>query len=221
LSEEASGIPNQDKLYETALKLEARAEVENLMGRYAFMLTAGMYDEICGLFTQNQPDVRAEMNWGVYEGYSGILRCYANYHKNEICGPGVMAVHALTTPVIEVAGDHKTAKAVWVSPGNITGGMFSHDKVLRAYWAWMRYGCDFIYEDVWKIWHLHVYGLFMSQFDKSWTEQGDAHEMPDFPPEYAPDRPPTYSWAYSANGCTENVPAPPKPYMTFDRNDEY
>ena len=213
---------DQSKLNEMLLKHEARAEVENLMGRYAYMLTAGMYDEICGLFTQNQPDVRVEMNWGVYVGYRGILRCYANYHKNEICGPGVMAVHALTTPVIEVAGDLKTAKAVWISPGHITGGMFSRDKQLRAYWAWMRYGCDFIHEDdVWKIWHLHVYGLFMSPFDKSWVELGDAHEMPVFPPEYAPDRGPSYSWAYSPDKYTENVPAPPKPYETFDRADEY
>ena len=210
------------ELTKIVLRNEARGEIENLMGRYAFMLTAGMYDDICGLFTRNRPDVRVEMNWGVYDGYEGILRCYANYHKNEICGPGVMAVHALSTPVIEIAGNLKTAKAVWISPGHITGGMFSHDRVLRAHWAWMRYGCDFIREDEgWRIWHLHVYGIFMSPIDKSWVDLGDAHEMPEFPPEYAPDRGPTYSWAYSPDACTEFVPAPPRPYEAFDPADEY
>jgi len=209
-------------LQKVILKIEAKNEVENLMGRYAYMLTAGMYDDICELFTKNQPDVRVEMSWGVYEGYEGIIRCYAGYHKNEITGPGVMVVHALSTPVIEIAGDLCTAKAVWVSPGHITGGMFAHDRVLRAYWAWLRYGCDFIKEeDRWKIWHLHVYGLFMSPFEKSWLELGDAHEMPELPPEYAPDRGPTYSWAYSAEIRAENVPAPPQPYETFDRTTEY
>lgn len=202
-------------------KLNARCDVSNLMGTYAFMLTAGRYDEICELFSKS-PDVRVEMNWGVYEGYEGILRCYKNYHKNEVSGPGVMAVHTLTTPVIEIAGDLKTAKAVWISPGIITGGMFSADGVTRAHWAWMRYGCDFIYEGgTWKIWHLHVYGMFMTPFDKSWTEVGDAHEMPAFPPEYAPDRGPSYSWSYSPEVQTQYVPRPPAPYETFDPSQAY
>jgi len=214
-------MDDQD-IIKIVLKNEARNEVENLMGRYSFMLTGGRYDDICELFAKNHNDVRVEMSWGVYEGYEGVLRCYANYHKNEIRGPGVLCVHALTTPVIEVADDLKTAKAVWVSPGHITGDMFSYEKVLKAYWAWLRYGCDFIREDGgWKIWHLHVYGIFMSPFDKSWIEVGDAHEMPEFPPEYAPDRGPTYSWSYSPESCAEFVPAPPKPYATFDNTDEY
>lgn len=203
------------------LKSEARASVENLMGTYAYMLTAGKYDDICGLFSKH-PDTRVEMNWGVYEGYEGVLRCYAKYHKQEISGPGVMAVHALSTAVIEVANDLKTAQAVWISPGHITGGMFSADNAVRAHWAWMRYGCDFICEDgLWKIWHLHVYGIFMTPFDKSWVEIGDAHEMPEFPPEYAPDRGPSYSWSYSPAHCAEYVPAPPTPYETFDPDKAY
>ncbi|QCX34416.1 nuclear transport factor 2 family protein [Caloramator sp. E03] len=203
------------------LKSEAYQKIQNVMGRYAYMLTACKYDDICELFTKRE-DVRVEMNWGVYEGYEGVIRCYAKYHKNEVVGPGTMAVHALSTPVIEIADDLQTAKAVWISPGHITGGMFSKDKKIKAHWAWMRYGCDFVNEDgEWKIWHLHVYGLFMTPFDKSWVEIGDAHEIEEFPPEYAPDRPPTYSWAYSPTRTTEYVPAPPKPYSTFDPNDAY
>jgi hypothetical protein len=45
--------------------------------------------------------------------------------------------------------------------------------------------------------------------------------MPEFPPEYAPDRPPTYSWAYGTDKTTEYVPAPPKPYATFDESTAY
>ncbi|MCM8711256.1 nuclear transport factor 2 family protein [Clostridium sp. SYSU_GA19001] len=204
------------------LKNDAYRKIQNVMGTYAFMLTAAKYDDICELFTKKQSDVRVEMNWGVYDGYEGVKRCYSNYHKNEVTGPGVMAVHALSTPVIEIADDLKTAKAVWISPGHITGGMFSKDKAVKAHWAWMRYGCDFINEDGdWKIWHLHVYGMFMTPFDKSWVEIGDAHEMEPFPPEYAPDRPPTYSWAYSPERVTEYVPAPPKPYATFDFSEAF
>lgn len=30
---------------------------------------------------------------------------------------GILPVHSLTTPVIEVAADGKTARGVWISPG--------------------------------------------------------------------------------------------------------
>jgi len=45
--------------------------------------------------------------------------------------------------------------------------------------------------------------------------------MPEFPPEYAPDRGPSYKWSYSPGGYTEYVPVPPKPYATFDSSNEY
>ncbi len=204
------------------LRHDAYNKIQNLMGTYSFLLTAGRYKDMCNLFAQKAPDVRAEMNWGVYDGYEGILRLYAKYHNDVIVGPGCMAVHALTTPVIEVAGDIKTAKAVWVSPGHMTGGPFSPEKTIKAHWAWMKYGCDFINEDgEWKIWHLHVYGIFMAPFDKSWAETGDVHVAPEMPLEYRPDRPPTYSWSYNTNAVTELVPKPPKPYETFDPADAY
>ena len=35
----------------------------------------------------------------------------------------------------------------------------------------MRYGNDFILEDgEWKIWHLHVFGIFMCPVDKNWAK---------------------------------------------------
>ena len=203
-------------------RLDAESKIRNIMGRYSFLLTAARYHEIVELFARKAPDVRAEMNWGVYEGYKGIVRLYSKYHAEEIVGPGVMAVHALTTPVIEVAGDGMTAKAVWVSPGHITGGPFTPDRNNKAHWAWMRYGNDFILEDgEWKIWHLHIFGMFMCPYEKSWAELGDMHSVPDLPPEYAPDRPPTTTWSYKPDVETILQPVPPLPYETFDPTTAY
>ena len=68
----------------------------------------------------------------------------------------------------------------------------------RAHWAWCKYGCDFIREDgQWKIWHLHVFGIFLAPYDRSWVEQPE--DMVDAPPmldEHKPDRPPTTHWQY-------------------------
>jgi hypothetical protein len=209
------------ELEKKILKIEARNEIANLMGNYAFFLSAAKYHDIANLFAKRD-DSRVEMAWGVYEGAEGIKRCYDNYHTDCISGPGMMATHALATPVIEIADDMKTARGAWQSPGHITGDQFSAKKEFKAHWAWMRYGCDFINEDgVWKLWHLHVYGLFMVPVGEDWISQPDAHDMPPFPPEHAPDRPPTYSWAYTTKTLVEYVPAPPQPYETFDESDSY
>lgn len=199
-----------------ALKLDARYQIENIMSRYAFYLSSGSFGEIPALFSE-APDVRAEMNWGVYEGPAGIERLYSVYHAEVMTGPGVMVYHTTTTPVIEVAGDLETAKGVWISSGHMSGGPFTPDNSAKAFWAWFKWGCDFINEGgVWKIWHLHCFGTFVCPFEKPWTETGDVHKEPELPDRYRPDRPPTHHWAYSPEGFVENVPAPPVPYESFD-----
>jgi hypothetical protein len=56
---------------------------------------------------------------------------------------------------------------------------------------------------------------------KSWIDLPDAHDTPPFAPEYAPDRPPTYSWAYGTEKTTECVPVPPTPFESFDESAAY
>ncbi len=64
-------------------------------------------------------------------------------------GGASLHIHTLTTPVIQVARDGQTARAVWMCPG-LEGTTLT----------WIKYGCDFKIQDGrWKIWHLHVYGI--------------------------------------------------------------
>jgi len=178
------------------------------MGTYSYLLTAARYHDIVKLFAQKDPDVRVEMNWGVYDGIEGVKRCYSKFHAEQIVGAGVMAVHALTTPVIEVAGDLKTAKAVWISPGHITGGPFTPDGVIRAHWAWMRYGQRL---SLWKTASgrsgtCMSFGIFMCPVDKKLGGTGRCARGAADASRVCPDRPPTYSWSYSPKVETELVP---------------
>jgi hypothetical protein len=108
---------------------------------------------------------------------------------NECIGTTIM--HTLTTHVIEVMRDGKTAKGVWVSPGHLTT---VSDRKLQAYWFWERYGVDFVKEDgKWKICHLRVYTDFLAPYEKNWVENAlnpppPRQEAPGFP---KPNRPPT------------------------------
>jgi hypothetical protein len=65
----------------------------------------------------------------------------------------------LTTPVIEIAGDGKTAKGLWYSPGvNMVGSVMEEGKTsMRGEWRMTKYGVDFVKEDTgWKIWHISI-----------------------------------------------------------------
>ena len=135
---------------------------------------------------------------------------------------GQMYMHPLTTPLIEVAGDGQTAKGIWISPGQEATSIGSD--VLKAYWAWLKYGADFVKEDgKWKFWHLNVFGIFLTPYDKPWTEQA----LPPYtgevalPDEFKPDKVTTYWTTYSPTGQQELIPVPPEPYETWDESTSY
>jgi SnoaL-like domain len=206
-------------------RLEAVHEIQNVMGRYSYWHTANMHRECLDLFAMKTPGVRAEMMWGVYEGAESLERLYPGFHT-WVDGDlkGVMHMHTLTTPVIEVAEDGQTAKATWIAPGHETMSFSAGEEgAPEAFWAWCKYGCDFVLEDgQWKIWHLHVYGIFLSPYGRSWVEEPD--DMVDAPrmlDSHQPDRPPTTHWQYAPDRVYINEPAPPAPFASFDEADAY
>jgi|WetSurMetagenome_2_1015567.scaffolds.fasta_scaffold109692_2 hypothetical protein len=130
---------------------------------------------------------------------SGLEAVTATEAPVQNIAPG-LRVNSLTTPVIEVAGDCETARAVWLCPG--LEGLTP---------TWTKYGCDFRKQDgEWKIWHLHAYGLTTGlEMKESFT--------PRIKAENGADKPPTTSWEYS--GTARYIPLepePPKPYATWD-----
>jgi hypothetical protein len=210
-------------LEQRVARMEAVHEIENVMGRYSYWHTANMHRECLALFALKTPGVRAEMMWGIYEGPESLDRLYPGFHVwTDGDAKGKMHMHALTTPVIEVAADLETAKATWISPGHETMSFLDGATEPEAAWAWCKYGCDFIVEDgAWKIWHLHVYGIFMADYHHSWVEAPNDHPAPPMPDAYLPDHPPTTHWQYATDRVYVNEPAPPEPYGTFQESDAY
>jgi hypothetical protein len=207
-------------------RMEAALAVQNTMGRYSYLHTANLHEECLGLFAMKTPGLRVEMMWGVYEGPESVTRLYPGFHVwADGDGKGTMHMHTLSTPIIEVAGDAKTARGVWISPGLETG-VFDASKKVTANWGWCKYAADFIKEDgQWKIWHLHVYGLFLSDYYHSWVDKPvdmDAKGMESMmPKEFHPDRPPTTHWLYTPDKKTVLSPVPPTPYGSFDESNSY
>ena len=87
---------------------------------------------------------------------------------------------------------------------------------------WAKFAVDFAKEDgKWKFWHVNVYGIFMTPYEKSWVKTTPPPTPPMKQNELKPDRLSTHRWAYSPTSKQELVPAPPEPYETFDEKTAY
>jgi hypothetical protein len=210
---------------ERVQRLEDIHEIQNLMGREQFFHMAALHDRVMELWAKKTPEVSVQISsMGKWEGTEGLKKVN-DYHKYTWGDAvGEMSVHTLTTPIIEVAGDGKTARGVWLSPGARAEKKQKTNKY-EAYWMWLKYGCDFVKEDgMWKIWHTHAYGIFRVPYDKSWVEvdkeQPDANSL-QLPDELKPSVSGLADYPYSTTAAPRNFPEPPGLYETFDKANAY
>lgn len=168
-----------EKLKELMLqadRLEAVQACRNLMGKYSYLHTAFRNLEYVELWAKRE-DCWITMPFGRFEGWEGVRHCYVDIHGDrsepdyQEFGKGLMMLHEMDTEIIEVAADGKTAKACFISPGHETSPAQGKEK---GAWCWGKYYVEFIKEDgVWKFWHLILYPLILSPYNKSWGEPQD------------------------------------------------
>ena len=98
-------------LEERVQRLEDIQEIHNLMGRYVWRHNVGLDSTFPDtLYAQKVKGVSSEVaDWGRYEDDDFRKR----YKSSGLTGfpPGNMIMHHLDTPVVEIAGDGKTADA--------------------------------------------------------------------------------------------------------------
>ena len=185
-------------------------KIQNLMARYMYLHNAGK-NELARKCFSERDDTTIEFHSCGKLSKDGMMKMYSpevmkNNHmpKSEL---PMMIEHTLTTPCVEVAGDGKTAKGIWISPG--------HETMMdKANWAWFKYGVDFIKEKgEWKIWHYQVFMTFLCPYDKPWTDESTWKDRPQMP--FA-DEPTTFHNPYRKGYCGKNWPAPPDEYDTFE-----
>ena len=175
----------------------ATIQVQNMMSRHEFYHAAGMnLEEVDALWVDRHGGNAATATFAspawVMNGVETVRRAYGeeNQRNREKAikaiaaldpkvkdDPGFLGaghewvMHPSTTAVIEVAGDGKTAKGVWYSPG--LGIMASTDGGrigAGGHLFWEKYGGDFIKENgVWKIWHLQMAYDFVPDLPREMT----------------------------------------------------
>lgn len=154
----------------------------------------------------------------------------------ENLGVGTLVIHTQTTPIIEIAGDGKTAKGIWYSPGiSINAEVINNQEENVGLWYWEKYAVDFIKEgNEWKIWHLQTYYDLTPLMGSDWTESrprgGFQSEQPAessgeeqaMPERQEPTRQNSNSYKrWSPTTVPVIMPRFPEPYYTFSETFSY
>lgn len=120
------------------------------------------------IFAGSMPDVSLETGAMRQIGIDSIMEGQKLFTTAPLNGEWWL--HPVTTPMIEVAGDGKTARGLFFSLGPEANREIK-DGQARGYWSCGKYTVDFIKENgEWKIWHIRWWRMFKTGFDKSWTE---------------------------------------------------
>jgi hypothetical protein len=230
------------------LRVKDALEIQNVFSMHEYYHMVGRHgDEVDAIWATKTPGLAMEeavLN-GRYVGLEAVRAYYVDWFDKEFFGVmrramremypdvdpgpdtgapfGVRLLHTLTTPMIEVAEDRETAKAVWLSPGYIAA---PNAGKLQAFWHWDRYAVDFVREGgAWKIWHFWVGKDFSTPYEHSWIEDFfagpniDLTTVPGFP---LPNAPSMLSYdGYSAHTVAPFLPEPPVPYRTFSETFSY
>ncbi|MGL6198423.1 MAG: nuclear transport factor 2 family protein [Lachnospiraceae bacterium] len=212
-------ISNERKqaLFLAMQKLEAYHEIQNQMGRVTAAFNFRQCDKVLGLFALEREDVAVEFaDEGVFEGREAVAAIL-----NELIGnkpqAGEMLDMQLTTPMIEVADDVQTAKCVWWCPG--IGAKTQETGDPAAIWAWGQLAVDFLNTGgEWKIWHLHYFRTIKCSYEKGWVEDTSMNNRLNVPV-HPLSKPTTYHNPYSPLSIRDGIPAMPRPYKTFNKNE--
>lgn len=229
---------------------EDRRAIQNTMVRfisqdYLFRRERDMYDR----YWSKSPDVSLGVNVGYYNGAEAVRGYYEAIHRRtelesgliqkkyparlggksgeEVYGAGVLRARPLDTPVIELAGDGRTAKGLWSIHG-MNVDLTPAGQV--SYWEWAQVAADFVKEDgQWKVWHrLYLRDLYVP-CGESWADSAPKQEFSD-DPLYAPLRDfvfPEPSIKKTLRETYHNMrrrPEPlnyPEPYETFAETFSY
>ncbi len=119
----------------------------------------------------------------------------------------------LTTPIIEISGDGKTAQGVWWCPVPMT--IREADGKEQAVWAWGTIAADFLRCGTeWKIWHLHYFRVFKCRYADGWVDDLSMINRLNLPA-LPHSQPLSYHNPYSPLSVRDGIPAAPRPYESY------
>jgi hypothetical protein len=234
-----------DKPYYTPAERIRRVwDIENikdLMARRGFYQANDMRrEELNDLWVMephHQKTASMGSNWGYYVGMNDISNYYVVKHDKdrrkqleqytgthpdventeENLGYGCMVWHPVSTPMVVLANDGKTAKGFWYVIGQES--VASEGPLANCRWYMDRLAVDFAKEgDQWKIWHLVVANDLCLEAGRDAEELLSKPRPGTWPPEneFLEGDPTIRMLTHnSAMNWSDNYPFMPENYATF------
>ena len=220
---------------------EDQRTIKNLMGKYVNLVLLNREQEILDRFWSAGDDLCLGFNDGYYVGRRAVEDYYravearnllvaktlqkkfpqqlGDKSDEEIYGIGPFKVEPLYNPLIEMAGDGKTAKGLWSCLGahNEVGGAGP-----VANWTWGYFAVDFVRTgEGWKIWHMSYTNDVDCICGQSWGKpRQELPKLPEFAalgefhyPPYTVEK--TFRALYTPERPHTDAPKIPEPYTTF------
>lgn len=213
-------------------------KIKNLMGRFTYYDAMGQRQKIIDeLWSHQRDDVSFGMNCGFWIGMDSIRKMFAEDHEERLKAglsrlrknftvpdgdgvwlAGTMSVHPLTTPMVEIAADGRTAQGLWYSIGFDTE--IDENGFPKGSWKTAKYAADFIYEDnMWRIWHLLICSDLYCPAGVDYGDLPPEVQASSGIPEYLkPDLPIKF---YDISYRPSAYPPEPLPYYTFSDTVSY
>ncbi len=131
LEEQKRLLEEQQKRIE---RMEAVNAIQNILSRYAAYHVASEQEKTADLYCRHTPGTRLVFNGDIYDEWEGVKRHFIYRMRNaEEDLSGRLYLHDMVSPLIEVAGDGKSADCMFSSHGCETG--WNADGSLKALWS--------------------------------------------------------------------------------------
>ncbi len=230
---------------ELVARLWDTEDIKDLMSRRFYLSAAERRREELTELWVSQPEHMATAsfgrNWGYYVGMEAISQYYVVKHDQERkahlkaiaaadssvadvpenLGIGCMNQHPVSTPLVELSGDGKTARGLWYCIAQET--VSRPDGTAQALWVAEKMGVDFVKEDgKWKIWHLVIANDFTNEAGEDFSEQSAYLPEGQDPVkvEFGSPTIPMLTHDRAFNWC-DNYPPEPKPYYSYSDAESY
>ena len=195
-----------------AERVSAYREVRNLMAEAADALNCRSVERIRACLVQDESMWIEFADEGRFNGPEAVDELLA-YLFSDPPGSAARLDLMLTTPIVEIAGDGKTAQGVWWCPVPMT--IRREDGKEQAVWAWGTIAADFLRCGAeWKIWHLHYFRVFKCRYADGWVDDLSMINRLNLPA-LPHSQPLSYHNPYSPLSVRDGIPAAPRPYESY------
>lgn len=223
-----------NKVLEDIQFLEDYTAITDLMGKNSWlrMMKSDSRRELWA----EADDVCLSLNDGCFLGHAELDRYFDSLEKldelraqciqevygltESFRGIGSLIADGLSTPIIHIAADGKTAQGLWYALGSETD-IYASGTATYHQWGWV--GVDFLKENGrWKLWHILAPMDFRFMAGGMWgKEDPELPQKPGFEAlaAFEPAKPGILrknSEYYNVKRPLRPYPAPPKPYESFN-----